>query len=433
MPKVKGPKDGKIINASFDGKAKSRFPSLKETKDLVLLSIVGNEYCTGEYLGAIVQQAVATHQNQGEDVVSGKTTFLIADEIYWHNIKGENPLNDNVPALKAQALALGDDYFTKNLTHFLAPLGVSAEEFNQKHIHASTDQKIYAINQLAQDQGKNFEIVRWQTWITQNNSHQQIEKMLPYYDTVEGLKIAIEKTVENFVKRHSEDPDDAALWRRRSQDYLTEESPAVMWLAAGLGYNFIIYPGEVLPPFEATKEYFVVENHVAHISKGQNIKEECNHNEFCLHVEKPNRLVNWLEVNFKRSHPAQATKIKEGAPTFFSRPPNKVLDAKTAESSVTASSQTNDDILISAIMQGTNKVLNSKKENEQVTNPVAEATDLFQGITSAIIQSEQMPDAEKLEFLLWFTDYFFGSIKKGSSYEPIIVEELESDSRLSMG
>lgn len=321
MPKVTGPKNGKYVTASFDSKdkkdnSKSRFPSLKTTKDLVLLSIKGNEYCAGEYLEAIVQQAVATHQTTSDSPdVKGKTTFLIADEIYWHNLK-KTP-EDAEAVLKQQALDLGESYFEKNLSAFLAPLGLTPEVFNGTCHNKSMDEKIAIINQLAVDKGKNFEIVRWHTWVSQNGFEKTSSEIMPLYTSVEGLKLSIDKSVDEFARRHAQEEGGINLWRDRSRNYLTQESPSIMLLAASLGYNFIIYPGSILPPFVATKEYFVVEKHVPHIEKGRNIVEPCHHDKHSIHVDKPSLLVNWLEVNFKRSHENLATngaKAPQNAP-----------------------------------------------------------------------------------------------------------------------
>ncbi|VEB37258.1 Uncharacterised protein [Legionella sainthelensi] len=192
MPKVRGPRDGKVITASFDGKEKSLFPSLKTTKDLVLLSIRGNEYCTGEYLGAIVQQAVATHQTPVDHSgAKGKATFLIADEIYWHNIKQLISSELEVERLKQEAITIGDDYFLTNLRSFLTPLNMTIEQFNEKYPNQSVNEMITIINQLAEEQGKNFEIVRWKTWVAQNEGQEKINKLMNFYDSVEGLKESV--------------------------------------------------------------------------------------------------------------------------------------------------------------------------------------------------------------------------------------------------
>lgn len=158
MPKVRGPKDGNIVTASFDSidkknNSKSFFPTLKTTKNLVLLSIRGNEFCTGEYLAAIVNEAVAMHHTpHNQSGTQGKTTFLIADEIYWHNLK--NTADDERDELKMQARVLGESYFEANLGAFLAPLNITPEDFKREYSNKSVDEQIKIINEIALKQGK---------------------------------------------------------------------------------------------------------------------------------------------------------------------------------------------------------------------------------------------------------------------------------------
>ncbi|WP_115711484.1 hypothetical protein [Legionella sainthelensi] len=429
MPKVRGPRDGKVITASFDGKEKSLFPSLKTTKDLVLLSIRGNEYCTGEYLGAIVQQAVATHQTPVDHSgAKGKATFLIADEIYWHNIKQLISSEPEVERLKQEAITIGDDYFLINLGSFLTPLNMTVEQFNEKYPNQSVNEMITIINQLAEEQGKNFEIVRWKTWVAQNEGQEKINKLMNFYDSVEGLKESVAKTQNDFVKRHGKDGDEE-LWRLRSHDYLTEESPAVMWLAASLGYNFIIYPGEILPPFEATKEFFVVPKHVPRISQGKNILEECEHNEYSLHTDDPTRLVNWLEVNFKRSHPPKqpvvsveshthsvdkslsslekpSTPVEKKMSFFSPSSPRKkakvgVLDTPREETVTMDMSSSNQNVLmLGSALEGIGKaIINTYSNGKKTPNNTSVLSDAFAGITKEILTSD-LSSSDKMNFLV---------------------------------
>jgi hypothetical protein len=311
MKKIKGPVDGKILEATFDGKGKTKVSSLKSTKDLVLLSIEGNTYCTNDdeerFLELIVNKAVKTHQGQSEKDLKegkeGKTTFLIADEVSWHNIKGLEPLTEEeILVLKEAALKKGEVYFEKNLSAFLSPLGMNVDSFNTLHGTMSMDEKIAIINEMASVQGKYFEIMRWNTWVNQNNSIEKTKAMIDVYGKEETLEKAAKKTADEHAKRHAT-PETRNLWDKRCYDYITEECPAIMWTAASLGYNFIIYPGEINSAFQNTKDYFIVKKHEDRIENGEIIKEQCNHNEFALHVDNPDQLINWLDVNFKRSHP----------------------------------------------------------------------------------------------------------------------------------
>ncbi|WP_454781781.1 hypothetical protein [Legionella sp. WA2022007384] len=426
MPKIKGPRDGKIITASFDSKdnSKSRFPSLKTTKDLVLLSIKGNEYCAGEFLGAIVQQAVAMHQTGSEYTgIHGKATFLIADEIYWHNLEASFS-GDDVDALKRKAIELGDLYLKANLAAFLAPLGLNPESFNNSYPCLTMDEKIQIINKLAAEKGKNFEIVRWRDWVSQNNFNEKLEQIMPLYSTVEGLKTTIDKTSAEFVSRHTLEADDPKIWLHRSQDYLTEESPSIMLLGADLGYNFIIYPGSILLPFQATKEYFVVEKHVARIEKGVNIKTECNHDKFCIHVEDPSRYVNWLEVNFKKSHEnlpkneaIAASKITFFSPTKIRTPklPLRLLSSTAKEEEDSTELVAQKEVDSYSIMKGIHQALEKELLSKQKLNSNQSSTPLaqiFEGITQGLLTAD-MPMSEKMGMLAELIDNYINRPSPG--------------------
>ena len=417
MPKVKG--RGELVTASFDGKAKSYFPSLKGTKDLVLLSIAGNEFCTGEYLEATVKQAVATHQDNPE----GKTTFLIADEIYWHNLKKfESSSEDEIKQLKEQAIALGNSYFEKNLSAFLTPLRMTVDSFNKEYVDKTVDEKIKIINQLASKEGLNFEIMRWQTWSNQNDYAKKITAIKPLYATVEGLKAAVDESVEDFAKRHSKNSneEEGSLWRFRSRDYLMEESPSIMWIAASLGYNFIIYPGAELAPFKATKEYFVVKNHIPYVSNGRNIVEQCAHNQFCIHVADPSRLVNWLDINFKRS-PAlkvgsNAPKVSDAGFSLFKETKSlkarqrPMLTVKQNDDGVMALSLQQKTV-VDSMINGVSRALietcmiNDKTGKRFSLTPSSGLSEIFKGIAAGVLESD-MSTADKLEFMIKLIEPF---------------------------
>lgn len=285
MTKVKG--CGPILKAVFDGKSKMMFPSLKAnvhfagTKDLVLLSIIGNQYCQGEYLGAIVENALATHEF---------TTFLVADEIYWHNLKPSGELSSAlVCQLKEQAIKLGSEYIENQLAHFLKPMKIDPEQFNKEHKNKTIAEKIIIINELAK--AFNYEIVCWKNWVERapeafkGCAHESLE----LYSENPVLRKSVDEQSKNFARRHVENNDQFELVYTRSQGYLQEESLYIIWLSAFYNYNFIVYPGEMPKPFAATKDYFV-KNRLVDSPLGK----------MFIQVDKPEVLVNWLEVNFIR-------------------------------------------------------------------------------------------------------------------------------------
>ncbi|RUR19026.1 hypothetical protein ELY21_05740 [Legionella sp. km535] len=436
MSKVKGPKDSVFSSVIFDGKAngkaKCRFPSLADTKDLVLLSIRGNELCEGKYLGAMVQYAVDMHQNKPNGTLSkGKATFLIADEIYWHNLRSLPPETASEEELKNQALIMGEEYIKANLDQFLTPLEINSTEFNATHGNKTVDEQISVINQLALDMGKNIEIVRWHTWISRDNAEDQIKQMVPLYKTTDGLKAAIDTDADGFVMRHRDDTAVSQdVWRHRSENYLTEENPAVMWLAGKLGYNFIIYPGKILSSFEETKKFFLVKDHKPFIRDGQSISDDCAHNPLSTHVPDPDRLVNWLEPTFINSNTPKSFKVPSNdlAPAFFSAPvagrsrkhklteeadnvPVKAMAISGGMNSNTGVSSSTDDVIlssssrkliISSMIEGMNLALKhpwtSKFMQEEPHTTYSSMVEKFQQMTKQILNSDLDP-VEKVDFV----------------------------------
>lgn len=283
---VKGPSNGAIIHAYFDGRSKANFSNLKETTVLILLSIKNNEHCAGDYLGSIVNQALSAYKF---------STFLVADEIYWHNLKGKDFNLQQEAELKKQALCLGDEFIDENLQYFLSPLHMNVDEFNKHYNYENIDGKIKKINDLAQQCGKHFEIVRWHDWVNSPKHSFQSQKIniTAMYASVPALQNAIELTANSFTERHPH-VKDRQLLLERSRGYLQEESPAIMWISAALGYNFIAYPGEILESFQATKDYFITKNNSP--QQEQSV---------ILQVAEPELLANWLKIRFKKTHAKQ--------------------------------------------------------------------------------------------------------------------------------
>lgn len=285
MARVSGSKNGKIIRASFKGQGKSFFPTLKQTKVLVLLSVIGNEFCTGEYLKSIIQSATHSHEF---------TTFLIADEVYWHNLRRDFSQEEEL-VLKRKALELGCCYLEKNLDYFLLPLEVSRDDFDREHGNQSIEKKISILNGMAREKS-NFEVLFWKDWLSKYEGYHEVEKPLKdLFVTEKNLKKSVDQMADNFARRHKCDEKPYDILVKRSCEYLIEETPAVVWAGAKLGYNFIAYPGEMIKPFRAAKEFFIKE------------EESPAASEYDIFVEDPKKLVNWLEITFQRSHEKKST------------------------------------------------------------------------------------------------------------------------------
>lgn len=400
MPRVKG--KGSILKAHFVGKggSKKNFPDLSITKDLMLLSIKDNEYCEGEYLEKALQYALKNHKF---------TTLLIADEVYWHNLKpllAAEPLSqEQINALKTEALKLGSEYFERNLRHFLAPLGISAKQFNKQYGSKSSAEKIVLINQMARAAGLPFEIMGWQEWVNNapQNFKQNQAEIIALYRDVDKLKASIEKTATEFAKRHEKDGG-RALWFHRAVGYLTEESPAVMWVAAAAGYNFVVYPGDMLDTFQATKDYFVVP-----ATRG-----EAERSPFAILAENPGLLVNWMQTYFKREEPkpkmlpAETVQNAYSSKFFAPKPSLSKADLGTAISGAMLKNMNLGDSTenLGQIIQDLGKVffaLNSKQRNEllHVIASLSTVIDLVQDYqaqpSSSIVAIEPLSEVTQLE------------------------------------
>lgn len=294
MTKIKG--KGPIVTASFDGHSKTIFSDLKTTKNLVLLSIKGNDYCAGDFLGAIIKNSVQSHQF---------TSFLIADEVYWHNLKNETTSEDEEQALRQQAKQLGLEFFEAQLEQFLLPLNLDSKQFNANNSDKTSLEKITIINELTKDKS---EILLWSDWMERAPSEYQA--ISQFYCVEPKLVSAVEKYASDYARRHHTEAD-VGLLKHRSQGYLNEESPAVMWLAAYLGYNFIVYPGPMPEPFLATKDFFM--NLAENQKQDDGAKSD-------LFLDNPNTLSNWLQVNFQRHPEPKAQPLTEVNPNQFFSP-----------------------------------------------------------------------------------------------------------------
>ncbi|KTC93793.1 hypothetical protein [Legionella drozanskii] len=393
--RVKGPVNGEVLTAKFNGSEAKNLVKKNGIKSLVLLSIIGNDYCDGDYLGATIlsatrsttkapSKALSKAEAENEDF----TVFLVADEVYWHNLKtielekeearlkqlyedeenlksssasqSENTTLDTEASalpqdannetiyrklaraaqleeqakLKEQALRLGNDYLERNLEQFLRPFKLNAKEFdtqfqlllNVEPHHANKltyiretlgltseqifklksvihqaetpiDQKIALINQLAIEKQMNFKIVRWKDWVNSDPDFVENQQaIMDCYSTIPSLRDSVHATANNFAKRH-ENSGTYEEWYFRSQGYLTEESPAVMWLGAKHNFNRIIYPGEMLPCFKATRELFIVDS-----KKPEDRSDELP---FEIPTEDAKLLVNWIPCRFSRSYSKQ--------------------------------------------------------------------------------------------------------------------------------
>lgn len=278
MARVRGKKGGKILEATMDGACKQNFSNLQATKSLLLVSIKGNDYCTGEYLQAMIEKSILNN---------GNVSVLVADEVYRHNLRTLSGLDDET-ALREEALQLGDEFFLSNIPYILKALSIGAEHFESACNSVDVNEKISWINDYAQKQGIVFELLRWHDWINRDNYLAQASEIEGLYESVDCLRESIEDTAHDFARRHQHDGS-AALWLHRSSAYLKEESPAVMWCSMARGYEFIAYPGSIIASMETTKTFFL----------SNDLPEKAR--KFQLRLD-PALIGHWLDVYFKRTH-----------------------------------------------------------------------------------------------------------------------------------
>lgn len=379
--RVRGHKNGGILHASFNGKIKSEFKDsrdmpLSNTKSLILISIQGNKQCDGLFLEATIQEALLTPHRW--------VTFLIADEIYWHNLKEkEENTDEEIATLKAEAEKLGSEFFERNLPSFLKPLNITNDEFQQNYSHLTTSEKIQRLNRKAKKRSLGFEIVRWSDWIAQPSYQENYVNLQKLYATNPTLLQSIEEAVTGFATRHQEDGG-LELWQIRSRGYLIEETPAIIWLSIVLNYNFIIYPGKMPKPFLETKNYLLAN------------QEDLFEDELKNKLNKK-FVANWLEVHFKKQNVKAS--IKDSVTTS---PTACQLPQQPREQ---LSSSQHRALLNSAPFNPYAFFSNLKTEDNSNTTFSADVSSIVHGFTSAILNNAgTVEDKSELfkQFLLIF-------------------------------
>lgn len=368
MTKVKVKGTGPIVGAKFIGRAKQIFSDLNKTKNLVLLSIAGNEFCHAPYLEAMTKESINTY---------GETTFLIADEIYWHNLKTLNTTEMDIPILKEQALRLGDDYIEKNLAAFLAPLEMTINDFEALYPNLSSDDKITTINKLAQEKSLQFKIVRWATWMEDGRTSKIFDPVFQrLYNSNPQIKKSIGIQAASYAARHANEiTEDVTreLLIQRSTGYLTEESAAIMLLGAEQGYNFIVYPGDLPASFAIAKKEFL---------KDVDDFDNSSIDNHVFKVIKPDLLVNWLTVHFNRQ---QEKKSEINPSAFFKAVNNEVASA-------------------------------SPESKEQKISAV------WEGVTAGILNTPSLSVSAKVEILAALLLQYHRGLEKQYSLSPPTIE-----------
>lgn len=296
----KGSAEGTLI-ASFNGKAlaSTHRTKSKSTTALILLSIQGNEHCQGEYLELITNQALRLHT---------AVTFLIGDELQWHNLKKETDHSETIVDLKQEAIALGDQYLTNNLPYFLNAITTEYPEFDkERFILENTgkpiSEQIAALNVVGCELGTSFKIMRWQEWIN-NPAHDFVQKqtdILAQFDIPDtALNQSLRASTNEYLKRKKKcglSEEEVSFLKTQSTGYIKEECSAIIWIGAALRINVIAYPGRLMQVFQDTKDTFVL------------TQEASRAHSLSIGVEAPDAVVNQIEIKFKRKKQPQLTDV----------------------------------------------------------------------------------------------------------------------------
>lgn len=275
---VKGPKNGEFVKAKFVGSALKDRKDLNTASVILLISIKGNKYCTGDSFAASLQHAVKQY---------GNVTCLIVDTPHWHNLRAENTTSSD-KELQESALKLGDEWWSNNENAFVDLLNHGNNNKADLLVKLSVkdiSEKINTFNFLAKEKGINCNVLRWDDWLNLGNCHKKIQEAEEEYTTVAALVNGIEKTADEFAHRHDETK------KEMSKNYLIKECPGIMIIGAERGYDFVAYPGDISSALMATHDRFVK-------------------------PQKANKM-QWLRINYKRFNdkPRNEDSKKEIEPT----------------------------------------------------------------------------------------------------------------------
>lgn len=292
----KGTEQQKQLVASFNGKTKR---DIGNKTALVTLSILGNEKCTGESLYSMLETATApaTHFK--------KTTFLIVDKIYYHNLLHDLPATpEAIEAAQKEALKIGDQYITNNLDAFLTTIANHIYDSEAERNAFKSDFQIRyptiagqlaEINRLSSEHKLYFEVIRWQEWMTSNRLNEKANELLPLFQTEETLHQALKNTGESYAHRRVRASLDAQ--QESAENYLAEEHAA---LAAAINlYDYVAYPGKPTSIYHAMRQFFIIGDESDRSNTSQQV--------FADHKAQ----FSWLEIALRRKNTNSASNTLE--------------------------------------------------------------------------------------------------------------------------
>jgi hypothetical protein len=175
--------------------------NLKESKVIITISVGQPNHEGDKFLSTVL----ATNKQ------FSFARIMVCDSLQRHTMKMTSSLS--LDELHEVAIEEGDRWIKRNLE---------------------------AINRLAIP----YQISRWDEWLKHRDFNNQSRFILELYNNDPNFKLAIRKTVDEFISRN---PERILIDRQRayqlSQAYLLEEC-AVMLILADEGFAYEIYPSE---------------------------------------------------------------------------------------------------------------------------------------------------------------------------------------------
>lgn len=299
MPKVKG--KGSILNASFDGlgtkkNSNEKIDANKKNESdksvLILISVTGNEYCEGEYLAAIIKDAVEKFRR--------KVSILIVDDLQKYNLQARKE-NVDASVLEKAYQGLMENWWKKNEDHLFAIFKI--KESDKEYLKSIIDpnKKIEIFNQLAEVYSDmNCTIFNWESWIKHLPNYTEDE--IKYVDDFkkDPLVKPLEESALDYAKRKMKgeteflDKDEKEKYADRLQNlskaFIKAETLGAIKGALDMGYDYIAYPGDALSVFS-----------VFYSAISANYRDESNQVRSFEYI--------WLHINFRKKQ----SKLKANA------------------------------------------------------------------------------------------------------------------------
>lgn len=319
-PKAK--EDKKIVKLNGGEYKRREFGDLSERKALILISL-DNDDCKQESFKATVEAALAEFNF---------VTILIADEIYRHNLieetyythttTTEETRQTQMRKWRQEAIRRGDQWL----------------EMHSPYLNEIIAKASYRSSSKGEAESANcpLTIVRWRDWLQDTNASAEyqalIQNFTDLYKTIDALKQGLQQSATEFATRRSRnDSDKYDLYFKNAMAYLLEECPAIIWIAAKLNYNAIIYPGKMTEALNRTRKFIL--NSISAKEAIMNSASSSDADVIRCKIFSDNRgqLIRWVNAEIKSSYasPKQG-EMKSGTQHV---PPSPILSAISLQES----------------------------------------------------------------------------------------------------